>query len=147
MACRRQGPLPEDYVLFEWLCYTGVTQNSHAFEGINLFHGQRGQVMGPATTASGLKWEKIGTKKPLVGQLINRECKKLVEALKRASGEDHDGCEFSQEEWDSINPITSWPSTIGIDYMDLTTLHYIKSGDSYFKPAATEALPKSTARR
>ena len=64
--------------------------------------------------ASGLKWEFAGTSEPVTGQeLINP---RLEETLSRKT-------ELTQDEWDAV----------GI--RGLSKDHFIKSGDSYFKPA------------
>ena len=65
--------------------------------------------------ASGLKWQSVGTSEPATGQqLFNTS---LEEALSRKT-------ELTQEEWNAF----------GIS--NLSKDHFVKSGDSYFTPAA-----------
>jgi hypothetical protein len=63
---------------------------------------------------SGLKWQFAGTSKPATGQELIEP--RLEKALSRKT-------ELTQKEWDAV----------GIH--NLSTDHFIKSGDSYFKPA------------
>lgn len=67
------------------------------------------------TGALGLKWMPAGDTEPATGH--NLENAELTEALRSKT-------EFTKEEWDAF----------GIK--DLRTDHVIKSGDSYFQPAA-----------
>lgn len=63
---------------------------------------------------SGLKWEALGETRPSEGRELKSSA--LQEALRSKT-------EFTQDEWNSFG--------IG----DLYIADFIKSGDSYFKPA------------
>ena len=68
--------------------------------------------------ASGLKWVAVGTTEPSAGEELTNE--KLSTALLSQG-------DFTQEEWD----------TFGIK--SLLKIHFVKTGDTYFKPVDTDA--------
>ena len=78
------------------------------------------------TKAPGLKWLPAGDTKPTTGR--NLEHKKLAEALTRKT-------EFTKQEWEAF----------GIK--DLFTNHFIKSGNSYFQPAAKDITDDDVVER
>eukprot|EP00966_Prymnesium_polylepis_P143273 3307098-Prymnesium_polylepis.1 len=61
----------------------------------------------------GLEWEEVGTEKPTDGKELDN--KELAEALRRKTA-------FVSDEWEQF------------DIKGLTTEHFIKSGDRYFRP-------------
>lgn len=77
-----------------------------------------------APTASGLKWNDIGTTRPDTGREIHNESLSLALRAKTA---------FSQEEWD----------TFSITYMYFED--FVKSSDKYFRPTQTHVHSKAFA--
>jgi len=69
----------------------------------------------PDAAASGLKWKNVGTQKPSTGLEITSQA--LANALRSK-------VEFNDDEWKAF------------DISVLRYNHFLKSGDSYFKPAA-----------
>jgi hypothetical protein len=75
--------------------------------------------------ASGLKWVADGNTEPSTGEALTNE--KLSAALLRQA-------DFTQEEWDAF----------GIK--NLLRIHFIKSGDTYFKPVDADAVTLKVER-
>ena len=95
-----------------------------------IFISNQELVPGHITPASGLKWKKIGPHKPIDG-LALMDSDRLAEALSRKT-------EFNRQEW------------VEFDIRNLQMAHFVKSGDSYFKPSKSvpeDELTDSTKER